>query len=55
MATWQAVLAAAVVLLPLLLLLAQHPARERLSTRGVPMGRTWRPVPPTPPVDDAHH
>jgi hypothetical protein len=55
MAAWQVVLIAALVLLPLLLLLVQHPARERLSTRGVPMARSWRPVPPAPPADDEHH
>lgn len=55
MAAWQVVLIAVVVLLPLLLLVGQHPARERLSTRGEPMSRAWRPAPPAPPVDDAHH
>jgi hypothetical protein len=55
MAAWQVVLIAAVVLLPLLLLLAQHPAGERLSARGLPMARTWRPVPPAPEADDEHH
>ncbi|MFP4149796.1 MAG: hypothetical protein ACLFUG_10545 [Nitriliruptoraceae bacterium] len=55
MAAWQVVLIAVVVLLPLLLLVGQHPARERLSTRGVPLGRAWRPTPPKPPVEDEHH
>lgn len=55
MATWQVVLIAVVVVLPVLLLVGQHPARERLSTRGVPMARTWRPAPPAPEAHDDHH
>jgi len=55
MAAWQAVLIAVVVLLPLVLLLGHHPARERLSTRGVPMARAWRPSTPEAPADDGHH
>lgn len=55
MAAWQAVLIAVVVLLPLLLLVGQHPDRERLSTRGVPMARAWRPTPPAPEGHDEHH
>jgi hypothetical protein len=54
MAWWQVVLLAAAVVLPLVLLASMHPGRERLSTRGVPMPRAWRPAPPEPPVDDHH-
>lgn len=54
MAWWQLILLAAAVILPLVLLASMHPARERLSTRGVPMQRAWRPAPPAPPVDDHH-
>ena len=54
MAWWQVVMLAAAVLLPLVLLASMHPARERLSTRGVPMQREWRPAPPDLPVDDHH-
>jgi hypothetical protein len=55
MAAWQVVLIAVVVGLPVLLLVGQHPARERLSTRGVPMTRAWRPAPPAPETHDEHH
>lgn len=55
MATWQLVFIAAVVVLPLLLLAFQHPAKERLSAGGVPMARAWRPAPPAPEPDDEHH
>ena len=51
---WQMVFLAVLVVVPLLLLAAQHPARERLNARGVPMVRPWRPAPPPPPVDDHH-
>lgn len=55
MATWQWVLLAVVVLLPLLLMVGLHPDRERLTARGVPMSRSWTPSTPPPPVDDDHH
>lgn len=54
MAMWQIVVLGVAVLLPLLLLVLEHPARERLSVRGVPMARQWRPAPPSPPADDHH-
>ncbi len=54
MAWWQVVFVAALVLLPLVLLAAMHPARERLDARGVPMHRQWRPTRPESPVDDHH-
>ena len=54
MAAWQIVLLVGLGLLPLLLLAVQHPARERLSARGIPMARQWHPAPPPPPVDDHH-
>lgn len=54
MAWWQAVALAVMVVLPLVLLASMHPARERLSARGVPMQREWHPAPPPPPVDDHH-
>jgi len=55
MATWQWVSLAVVVLVPLLLMVGFHPARERLNARGTPMVRSWRPSAPTPPADDEHH
>lgn len=55
MDVWQLVLIAAVVLLPLLLLVALHRGRERLSARGVPLSRSWRPAPPAPEPHDEHH
>ncbi len=54
MAWWQVVLFAAAVVLPLVLLTWMHPARERLSARGVPMDRDWRPATPEVPTDDHH-
>jgi len=54
MAWWQVALLAGVAVLPLVLLAAMHPARERLSTRGTPMQREWRPAPPKLPADDHH-
>ena len=55
MTTWQWVSLAVVVLVPLLLMVGFHPARERLNARGTPMVRSWRPSAPTPPADDEHH
>jgi len=54
MAWWQVVMLVALVVLPLVLLAWMHPARERLSARGVPMHRAWRPSAPKLPVDDHH-
>ncbi|MFP4635082.1 MAG: hypothetical protein ACLFRD_04400 [Nitriliruptoraceae bacterium] len=54
--TWQIVVLAVLVLLPLLLLTAFHPGRERLSARGRPLEREW---PRQPQHDgaagDEHH
>lgn len=54
--TWQIVVLAGLVLLPLLLLAAFHPGRERLSARGRPLEREW---PRQPQHDgaagDEHH
>jgi hypothetical protein len=52
---WQLVLLAFLVLLPFALLVDFWPDRERLSTRGAPLPRDWRPRPPAPPADAAHH
>lgn len=54
MSLWQLISIAVVVLLPLLLLVVFHPRRERLTARGLPVERGWRPAPrATPPVE--HH
>jgi hypothetical protein len=52
---WQIVLLAFFVLLPIALLADFWPDRERLSARGAPLPRDWRPSPPPPPADDDHH
>lgn len=41
MMTWQLVLLAVLVLLPLALLADFHPHRERLDSRGRPLLRDW--------------
>ena len=40
-ATWQLILLGLFVVIPLLLLSGFHPDRERLSSRGKPLGREW--------------
>ncbi len=55
MATWQWVILAVVVLLPLLLLTGFHPRRERLTARGMPLARSWTRSSPAPGSDDDHH
>ena len=56
MGTWQIVLLAVFVLLPLLLLAGFHPKRERLSgARGVPLDREWdRQLEPDVGEDERH-
>ncbi|MEX2550798.1 MAG: hypothetical protein WD638_11260 [Nitriliruptoraceae bacterium] len=54
MSAWQLIAIAVVVLLPLLLLVAFHPRRERLTARGAPLERGWFPEPP-PAIRDEHH
>lgn len=55
MEIWQLVLLAFLVLLPFALLVDFWPDHERLSSRGVPLPRDWRPPPPRAPADDEHH
>lgn len=53
--TWQIVLAAFLVLLPFALLIDLHPERERLTSDGRPLDRTWEPQLHHPAEDDEHH
>lgn len=55
MDTWQIVTLAVLVLAPLVLLGVFHGARERLSARGRPLGRSWRPAVQPLVVEDDHH
>jgi hypothetical protein len=56
MDVWQIVLVAVFVGTPFLLLGVFHASRERLSSRGKPLSRVWRPaVPPVAPDEDHHH
>jgi len=55
MQAWQFALAAVFVLPPFVLLSVFHMRRERLSSRGKPLSRTWEPQRQTVVVDDDHH
>lgn len=52
---WQIIILAFLVLLPIALMVDYWPNRERLTARGAPLPRDWRPVPPAAPADDEHH
>lgn len=54
MDAWQMVLAVVLVGVPLVLLGVFHPASERLSARGKPLARDWRPAVPPVVADDEH-
>lgn len=53
-ATWQVVLLTIFVLLPFALLTDFWPHRERLSARGRPLPRDWRPEVTAPEPEDHH-
>lgn len=55
MATWQLVILAFVVLVPLALMADFYPHRERLSARGRPLERDWAPQLRHPEPDDDTH
>jgi len=55
MDVWQIAFAAVFVLTPFVLLGVFHARRERLSSRGRPLSRTWHPTPPPATVEDEHH
>jgi hypothetical protein len=52
---WQIIVLAFLVLLPIALLIDYWPDRERLTARGAPLPRDWRPAPPKVLADDEHH
>jgi hypothetical protein len=52
---WQIILFAFLVLLPMALMVDYWPHRERLTARGAPLVREWRPSAPPAPADDDHH
>jgi hypothetical protein len=52
---WQIIVLAFLVLLPIALLIDYWPDRERLTARGAPLPRDWRPAARHAPVDDEHH
>lgn len=55
MERWQIVFAAVFIASPFVLLGVFHGGRERLSSRGKPLARMWRPTPISAPVEDDHH
>lgn len=55
MEAWEFVLLAVFVALPLVLLPGFHGHRERLTARGAPLPRDWRPAAEHRPSEDAHH
>lgn len=52
---WQIVFAAVFIGMPFVLLGLFHGDRERLSSRGKPLSRRWRPTVSVVPIDDGHH
>jgi hypothetical protein len=52
---WQLVLLAFFVLLPMTLLVGFWPERERLSSAGAPIDRTWKRQIVHEPAEDDHH
>ena len=55
MTTWQFVILGILALLPFALLADFHPNRERLDSRGVPLGRDWDRQLEHPDPDAEHH
>ncbi|MEX2533882.1 MAG: hypothetical protein WD360_07955 [Nitriliruptoraceae bacterium] len=56
MEQWQIVFAAVFIGTPFVLLGVFHSSRERLSSRGKPLSRAWRPLSsPVTVEDDQHH
>ena len=53
MEPWQVVFIVVLVLLPPVLTASFHPRRERLNSRGEPLGREW-PLTPTLPATPDH-
>jgi hypothetical protein len=52
---WQIIVAVFLVLLPIALMIDYWPDRERLTARGAPLPRDWRPAARHAPDDDEHH
>jgi hypothetical protein len=52
---WQIIILAFLVLLPVALMVDYWPNRERLTARGAPLPRDWRPAAHATPAEDEHH
>jgi hypothetical protein len=52
---WQIIVAVFLVLLPIALMIDYWPDRERLTARGAPLSRDWRPAARHATDDDEHH
>lgn len=55
MERWQILFAAVFIGTPFVLLGVFHAGRERLSSRGKPLSRVWRPLTTPVTVEDEHH